>query len=232
MNVEERVRRALHEDASKLEVPPRPSLANLERSNRRSRWAWAAAAAVVVAASVAVAVVATGLVPENTVTIGPGDEPTSLGTPPDALRFDDDEVFAEGTRDGVRWIAAATGGEHPCVGVQVDLGDKRLASSECGPLHTAPIRATHQTDPEAGVLAIAGWVSEEVARVVWELPDETRDLPLEQREGLPGRVFGAAASPGEDVSVLWAYDDTGHQLGGTGVPGAHEPNGDQQDAVD
>lgn len=231
MNVEERVRRALHEDASKLEVPPRPSLTDLERPKGRNRWVWAAAAAVV-AASVVVAVVAVGLMPENTVTIGPGGSPTSPGVPDGALLFAEGEVFAEGTRDEVGWIAVATGGEHPCVGVQVDLGDKRLASSACGPLRTSPIRATHQTDPDAGVVAIAGWVSDEVARVVWELPDETRDLRLERHDGLPGRVFGAAASPGEDVSVLWAYDDTGRQLGGTGVPGAHESNEDQQDAAD
>lgn len=231
MNVEERVRRALREDASKLEVPPRPSLADLERPKGR-RWVWVVAAAVTLAASVVVAMVAVGPMPENTVTIGPGDTLTSPGVPPGALRFDEGEVFAEGTRDGVGWIAVAAGGEHPCVGVQVDLGDKRLASSACGPLRTSPIRATHQTDPEAGVVAIAGWVSDEVARVVWELPDETRDLRLERRDDLPGRVFGAAASPGEDVSVLWAYDDTGRQLGGTGVPGARESDEDQQDAAD
>lgn len=231
MKVEERVRRALLDDASKLEVPRRPSLADLDRARRRSRWVWVAAAVAVASVVVGVAV-AVGVMPQGTVTIGPGDGQTSPDIPSHDLQYDDDEVFAQGTSNGVPWEAAAIGGEHPCVGVRVESDRRFLGSSRCGPLDSSPVMAINQTDPDAGVVAIAGWVSDEVARLVWELPDGTLELQLERHDGLPARVFGAAATPGEEGSALWAYDDTGRRIGGTGVTGAREPNQDQRDAAD
>lgn len=220
MNVEDRVRRALHADADRLEVPPRPSLEVLERRRRVApRWAGPAAAA----AALAVLVVAVMmLLPSPTVEVldPPDDVPRGLDDG-QTVSFDPDseDVFATGeTEGGLRWVAAARIGALPCIGVSIEANGGKYSAVSCSPRTPVPIQAVRTTINEAtAAIGVAGWVSDEVDRVVWELPGGPQEITIRRHGDLPARVFGAAAPLPDSVTMLVAYDSAGRRLGAIGV---------------
>lgn len=229
MTVEDRVRRALHADAARLEVPTRPSLAELEQRTQRRPWRWVVAAGAAAAALALVALVAVmvGLLPRPEVEIGPADDPEAMPAHDLLVDPETDEIVAEGTVAEVRWLVAARAGELMCLGVRIDSEELSDGRTSCSRAAASRGEVAHIGATEQGVVAIAGWVGEDVARAVWELPDGDMELELEQRPGLAIRVFGAAGQPGDEITIVRFYDHDGRSLGGVGVAGArHEMDGD------
>lgn len=104
-----------------------------------------------------------------------------------------------------------------CVGVAIEGPSLRESAVSCEPATGSVIRLTPVARPDHGHLAIAGWVSDEVARVVWELPDRDVELELHERADLPVRVFADGREHPEEITFIFAYDADGQRLGGTGI---------------
>jgi hypothetical protein len=225
MNVEERVRHALQQDGERIEVPPPPSRAALERPRRRSPRRLVLAAGAAAAVLLLIALLVPRLIPSRMVEIAPVDDPPDLFHEP-GVQWPDffdptgEHVFADGVFGDLRWVAAANEGHLRCVGVQIQGEQRAEAVSGCGPGSPSPVVATHTGVGEDGVMAVAGWVSDDVARLVWELPEADVELELTTHGDLPVRLFGGAGKPGDEVTILRAYDSTGRSLGGTGIRGA------------
>lgn len=157
---------------------------------------------------------------EEQTTEPPTDAATTTGDP-DSLSFDGGDVFATGqTEGGIEWAAAARPGEPPCVGVRIEASGGRQGTESCSPRTTAPIHAVRTTN--GFMMVVAGWVSDEVSRIVWELPDGPQEATIYMLDHLPERVFVARGPLPDSLTMLLAYDSTGRGLGGIGIGGASE----------
>jgi hypothetical protein len=218
MRIEERVRDALHADAARLQVPEPPPIAVLEVRRRLSPWRLGLVAAAAVA--LVVALVTFTALPGVRVEFfdGDPDDALPLDEEPGGLDFDGEEVFASGRlTDEVRWVAAARMGELLCVGAALEGPGLRERTSSCEPATTTVLRVSPVARADEGHLAISGWVSDEVARVVWELPAGPVELELHERADLPVRVFAAGGEHPDEITFVSAYDADGQRLGTTGI---------------
>lgn len=219
MNVEERLRLALIEDAAALEVPPLPALSELERRSRRTSWRWALIA--VTAGIVAVALIAGVTV--RSIVVDDVQPASPVSFDPGA-----GDVFANGeVGEGVRWTAAAGRADGlPCVGVLLEGPKARESTISCTRLSPTAVHLTHTSNSQGDAIAVAGWVSDEVSRLVWQHPDGPVEIDLQTHGDMPRRVFAAAAPATEDVTIVEAYNDAGEPLGGAGVRGTNTPAAD------
>lgn len=234
MTVEERVRAALRADADRMEVPRAPEVEDLPDARRLSPWRVGLVAAALVLAAVLLVDVP-GLPTAGIDPIGLIDPvaPPSAATPPTSetppfdpgenlsyLNFDGPDVFASGTMDGYSWSGAARLRRDFCIGASIRGSGARHSGSSCGSLDNhrsrGPITVVSADGGEGG-LAVAGWVTDEVSRVVWELPDGPVELELIDHPDAPGRVFAGAGRVGGEVTLVWAYDAEGTRLGAAGV---------------
>lgn len=171
---------------------------------------------------------------EESATEPPLDAPTAVARTEDSLTvsFEDDvgDVFATGeTERGVRWVAAARRGEPPCVGVRIEARRGKDSAVSCSPRTPTPIQAVRTANEVMSVVAVAGWVSDDVSRIVWELPDGPQAVTIHALDRLPSRVFAAAGPLPGTVTMLVAYDSTGQPLGGLGIAGApSDPEAQEQ----
>ncbi len=232
MNVEQRVRDALREDAQRLEVPTRLTVDELLDRRGTGRVVPAVAVAATLVAVVTLAVVWGGLaVPQ----IDPVDRPEPGPPPVEELPsvFDPDAVgfFEQGSIDGGQWRAAAGWqAPHPtapegvapslCLTLRWEVlpdgvegeapGDvlrcgTRLGDQQHQALNVTPL-PREPADPR---IAIMGVVSDEVAQLVWDLADGELPVAIHEPSGLGRRVFAAVehATSG-DVLVTYAQDGT------------------------
>lgn len=213
MNIEERVRQALVADGRSVQVPPRPTTSELhDRSERRlRRWPVAAvAAATVVAVAIAIGVIRPIRVQVDWLVPGEGSETVSFEpSGPD--------VFATGTVGAASWVAAArVRDDLVCVGMLVEHPSSSDSSVGCGQRRPVPI-TIGASQARHGVVAVAGTVSDEVARLVWELPDGPIELAIERHPEIDLRLFADAAPVDAPITMLRAYDQAGNPLAAAGI---------------
>lgn len=179
---------------------------------------WWCVAAAVAAVGAIVVVTLVGRPEATDPALGSVDWETPQPAAPDeGPSFDasDGEVFTTGQLDGSRWTAAVRPGTPPCIGVRLDAHGVPESASTCdarGLLSTVTVGSGE-------VLAVAGLVSDQVERLVWELPSGPLDMGLHDRAGLEGRVFAGAAPTSDAPTLLVAYDVHERQIASAGVPG-------------
>lgn len=225
MSVEQRVRAALLEDARHLEVPPAPPVSDLLHSPGRSRSV--VGVAVAAAALLVIFAVADWAGPSR-LEIGPADE--ADGERSDTLvSYDGRDVFASGVTDGgVDWTGAADVSDHlPCIGIQIRGPGVAEAVAGCSPVRpgTAVRLAAATPTADRGVVAVAGWVSDEVARLVWSVPEGAIELDLHTKQGLPVRLFAGAAHVDAEPTMIEAFDTEGDRLAIVNVAGSSNAEG-------
>lgn len=227
MNIEQRVRTSLTEDGRRIEVPPVPPLSELVRSQGRSRLLLGGLAAAAVLLVGLVVVVMGDWARPGGLEIGPADEPDRATFGP-IVSYDGGDVFASGVTDrGVDWTGAANVTERlPCVGIQVSAPGVVEEAAGCHDVRSAvAVRLAAVVRPaDHGVVGVAGWVSDDVARLVWVLPDGTVELDLHTKPGLPARLFAGGAHVAPETTMIEAYDAAGDRLATIGVAGSSEPD--------
>lgn len=224
MNVEQRVRAALLEDGRRVQVPPAPPVSDLLRSRGPSRLVVGVAAA---AALVIVFLLADWAGPSG-LEIGPADD--AAGVSSDTLvSYDGGDVFASGVTDGgMDWTGAANVSDRlPCIGIRIRGSGVAAAVAGCSPVRPAIAVRLAAATPTAdrGVVGVAGWVSDEVARLVWLVPEGTIEFELHTKPGLPARLFSGAAHVGAEATMIEAYDAEGDRLATVGVAGSSKDEG-------
>ena len=231
MNVEQRVRDALRNDAKRLAMSTRPPVDALIGRRRRVRMVPVVATAVTIIAVVAVAMLWGGVsVPQ----IDPIDRPEPGPPPVEELPgiFDPDAVgfFEQGSIDGGKWRAAA-GWQAPhanapegvgpslCLALRWEVlpdgvddeapGDEVRCGTRLGEQPPVLEVTPMPRDPEDPRIAIMGVVSDEVDRLVWELTDRDGPVDIHAPSGLGRRVFAAVehATTGDRL-VAYAQDGT------------------------
>lgn len=223
MNVEERVRRALTADGQAVRVPAPPTVAGLAGRRRVRGWPVAVTASLV--AVVLVAVLVAGLSRPFGLRI---DSVLGADGPPTTVSFNPagPDVFASGQLEPVAWVAAAQAqGSLSCVGVQMHRSEGTNSSVGCRMLGPSPIEVGAIQSHDS-VVVVAGWVSDRVARLVWQRPDGAVDLALREHAGIGPRLFADAAKVEQPSTILQAYDTNGNPIGGAGISAVpDEPTG-------
>ena len=230
MNVEQRERDALRNDAKRLAMPTRPPVDELIGRRRRVRVLPAVVAGMAALVGVVVAAMVWG--GASVPLIDPTDRPEPGPPPVEELpgSFDPDAVgfFEQGGIDGGQWRAAA-GWQAPhanapegvapslCLTLRWEVLPDGVESEapgdgmRCGTrLGGQPpvLDVTAMPLPEPP-LAIMGVVSDAVDRLVWELADGEVPVEIHEPSGLGRRVFAAVehATTGDPL-VAYARDGT------------------------